>query len=69
MEKVAAEIAYANRIPLEIVGVFEKYGFVWGGTVVPFRHDAFRIPARNQSDSGIPINRDCTPGRIIVSLP
>lgn len=25
------EIAYANRIPLEIVGVFEKYGFVWGG--------------------------------------
>lgn len=31
LEKVAAEIAYANRIPLEIVGVFEKYGFVWGG--------------------------------------
>ena len=25
------EIAYANRIPLEIVAVFEKYGFVWGG--------------------------------------
>ena len=25
------EIAYANRIPMEIVEVFEKYGFVWGG--------------------------------------
>ena len=24
-------IAYANRIPLEIVAVFEKFGFVWGG--------------------------------------
>lgn len=24
-------IQYANRIPLEIVRVFEKYGFVWGG--------------------------------------
>lgn len=25
------KIKYANRIPLEIVEVFEKYGFVWGG--------------------------------------
>ena len=25
------EISYVNRIPLEIVEVFEKYGFVWGG--------------------------------------
>ena len=25
------EISYANRIPLEIVQVFEKYGFIWGG--------------------------------------
>lgn len=26
-----AEIKYVNRIPLEIVEVFEKHGFVWGG--------------------------------------
>lgn len=26
-----AKIKYANRIPLEIVEVFEKYGFIWGG--------------------------------------
>lgn len=25
------KIEYQNRIPLEIVSVFEKYGFVWGG--------------------------------------
>ena len=25
------EIAYVNRIPLEIVEVFEKHGFIWGG--------------------------------------
>ena len=25
------EIAYVNRMPMEIVEVFEKYGFVWGG--------------------------------------
>lgn len=25
------EIKYVNRIPLEIVEVFEKHGFVWGG--------------------------------------
>jgi len=25
------KISYVNRIPLEIVRVFEKYGFVWGG--------------------------------------
>lgn len=25
------EIGYENQIPLEIVEVFEKYGFVWGG--------------------------------------
>ena len=24
-------LKYANRIPLEIVKVFEKYGFIWGG--------------------------------------
>lgn len=26
-----AKIAYVNRIPLEVVKVFEKHGFVWGG--------------------------------------
>lgn len=25
------KIGYQNRIPLEVVRVFEKYGFVWGG--------------------------------------
>lgn len=25
------EIAYVNRIPKQIVEIFEKYGFVWGG--------------------------------------
>lgn len=25
------EIGYKNRIPLEIVRIFEKYGFAWGG--------------------------------------
>lgn len=27
----AGQRAYKNRIPLEIVEVFEKYGFIWGG--------------------------------------
>ena len=26
-----AKILYKNRIPLELVRVFEKHGFVWGG--------------------------------------
>ncbi len=25
------EVRYANRLPLEIVRVFEKHGFIWGG--------------------------------------
>lgn len=25
------KIDYKNRIPLEIVGIFEKHGFIWGG--------------------------------------
>ena len=25
------EVKYENRIPIEIVKVFEKYGFIWGG--------------------------------------
>lgn len=27
----AAPIAYKNAIPLEIVSIFEKHGFIWGG--------------------------------------
>ena len=26
-----ARITYANRIPNEIVLIFEKHGFIWGG--------------------------------------
>ena len=29
--KDAAAVAYKNEIPLEIVRVFEKHGFIWGG--------------------------------------
>lgn len=29
--KETAKIAYHNRIPHEIVKIFEKYGFIWGG--------------------------------------
>jgi hypothetical protein len=25
------KVVYRNRIPMEIVGVFEKHGFIWGG--------------------------------------
>ncbi len=24
-------LSYRNRIPIEIVNIFEKYGFIWGG--------------------------------------
>ena len=27
----AAQIAYRNRIPQEIVDIFERHGFIWGG--------------------------------------
>lgn len=29
--KETDEIGYVNRIPIELVDVFEKYGFIWGG--------------------------------------
>jgi hypothetical protein len=29
--KPGAEIPYRNAIPYEIVAIFEKYGFIWGG--------------------------------------
>ena len=29
--KETDEIIYKNRIPMELVEVFEKYGFIWGG--------------------------------------
>ena len=25
------KVAYRNRIPIEIVEIFEKHGFIWGG--------------------------------------
>jgi hypothetical protein len=25
------ELSYKNRIPMQIVQIFEKYGFIWGG--------------------------------------
>lgn len=30
-DKKAKNIEYKNQIPLEIVKIFEKYGFIWGG--------------------------------------
>ncbi len=27
----AEKVAYRNRIPLEIVHIFERHGFIWGG--------------------------------------
>ena len=29
--KAGGEIPYRNSIPFEIVAIFEKYGFIWGG--------------------------------------
>lgn len=29
--KTSAEITYRNRVPLEIVHIFERHGFIWGG--------------------------------------
>ena len=29
--QITDSIKYANRIPLEIIRVFEKHGFIWGG--------------------------------------
>ena len=37
-------IAYANRIPLEIVAVFEKYGSVWGGRL--YHYDTMHFEYR-----------------------
>jgi D-alanyl-D-alanine carboxypeptidase len=31
INKAGAKIPYRNAIPLEIVAVFEKHGFIWGG--------------------------------------
>jgi hypothetical protein len=36
---------YRNRIPAEVVDIFEKHGFIWGGKGA-FRYHALRIPAR-----------------------
>ena len=30
-DKAAADISYRNRLPMEIVEIFEKHGFIWGG--------------------------------------
>ncbi|MGE0653803.1 MAG: M15 family metallopeptidase [Alphaproteobacteria bacterium] len=30
-ERARGTFAYRNRIPFEIVAIFEKYGFIWGG--------------------------------------
>lgn len=30
-KKETDPVTYRNRIPLEIVGIFEKHGFIWGG--------------------------------------
>jgi hypothetical protein len=37
--------AWRSRIHWEIVEVFKRHGFIWGGQVAPLRHDAFRVPA------------------------
>ena len=38
--------AYINRIPPDVVDVFERHGFIWGGRWAALRHDALRISAR-----------------------
>jgi hypothetical protein len=30
-EDSPVQIVYKNRIPLELVAIFEKHGFIWGG--------------------------------------
>ena len=39
------KIGYKNTMPLSIVRIFEKHGFIWGGRWYHYGHDAFRIPS------------------------
>ena len=39
-------IVYRNRMPEEIVAIFEKHGFIWGGKWYHLRYDALRISTR-----------------------
>ena len=38
-------VRYRNALPKEIVAIFEKHGFIWGGRWYHLRHDAFRVSA------------------------
>ena len=40
----AGEIIYRNEIPMEIVSVFEKHGFIWGGRW--YHHDTMHFEYR-----------------------
>ncbi len=45
-----AKLKYENRIPIDIVKVFEKYGFIWGGRW--YHYDTMHFEYRPELTSG-----------------
>ena len=46
-------ISYGNRIPMEIVRVFEKHGFIWGGRW--YHYDTMHFEYRPELSGGVRI--------------
>ena len=44
--------SWHNQIPIEIVRVFEKHGFIWGGYWYDYDTMHFRIPSELLSSKG-----------------
>lgn len=59
MFKITSPIKYRNKLPIEIIRIFEKHGFIWGGRW--FHYDTMHFEYRPELLPAVPPGAAATP--------